>query len=375
MKWAIRNISVAGILLLAFLGFAQVAHATSSTDAYQQQVIADGAGDFWPMNEASDASGNTAVNVVTSSDDGTYNLKTGDVNTDHLGYPGPFYGEGDSSSLSPALYSENDTARQFVAPVASQDASVTNGFAASFWFNDPTDPTYFYGGGESVSISINNELKLGLNLDSNDWQPYAGTQWNWGGNSDYTDYTAPDDPAILTPGWHQLALTWDQTSCVLKIYVDGEFYRQAPPLSNYWCNYSGSQNTSNTIRAYADSSTYPGGGAGHSNAYMADISLYPYDLSASQIGSIYNSENSVSKIPASALYGEDNPSYKTLQAEKHGEPVSDATGNFSATKADLSVGGVGDLGFSRTYNSQAASNPTAAAGQLGYGCQLLIQIL
>jgi hypothetical protein len=39
MKWAIRNISVAGILLLAFLGFAQVAHATSSTDAYQQQVI------------------------------------------------------------------------------------------------------------------------------------------------------------------------------------------------------------------------------------------------------------------------------------------------------------------------------------------------
>jgi RHS repeat-associated protein len=63
----------------------------------------------------------------------------------------------------------------------------------------------------------------------------------------------------------------------------------------------------------------------------------------------------------STQWGGSNPSASGLQHPSCGDPVTCATGNFSETQADLSVGGQGvGLNLTRYYNSQAA-----AAGNTG----------
>jgi RHS repeat-associated protein len=68
------------------------------------------------------------------------------------------------------------------------------------------------------------------------------------------------------------------------------------------------------------------------------------------------------------LYGgsEGSPAAPNRVGCHAGDPVDCATGNFSETQHDLAVGGLGDLGLSRTYNAQAAAD-ASAPGRFGYG--------
>jgi RHS repeat-associated protein len=71
--------------------------------------------------------------------------------------------------------------------------------------------------------------------------------------------------------------------------------------------------------------------------------------------------------PASLQWGgPGNPSAPGQQHPTCGDPVSCATGNFSETQTDLSVGGRGvGLNLERTYNSQAGA--ASVKGAFGYG--------
>ena len=66
--------------------------------------------------------------------------------------------------------------------------------------------------------------------------------------------------------------------------------------------------------------------------------------------------------------GGENPSVLGHPESKCGDPVSCATGNFSETQTDFSVGGRGvGLDLARTYNSQAAVAAGRKKATFGYG--------
>jgi len=67
------------------------------------------------------------------------------------------------------------------------------------------------------------------------------------------------------------------------------------------------------------------------------------------------------------LYGPENPGEPNFAHSCAGKPVNCATGNETLSQTDLSVGGLGvPLGFTRTYNAQAAV-AQSSPGLLGYG--------
>jgi RHS repeat-associated protein len=76
--------------------------------------------------------------------------------------------------------------------------------------------------------------------------------------------------------------------------------------------------------------------------------------------------NPISPEQAAQWGGAENPSAPGMPHPTCGDPVSCATGNFSETQTDLSVGGRGvGLNLTRTYNSQAAA--AEQHGAFGYG--------
>jgi RHS repeat-associated protein len=76
--------------------------------------------------------------------------------------------------------------------------------------------------------------------------------------------------------------------------------------------------------------------------------------------------NGIIGDPSITWGGRENPSAPSQPHPTCGDPVSCATGNFSETQTDLSVGGRGvGLILERTYNSQAGA--AGVHGALGYG--------
>ena len=85
-----------------------------------------------------------------------------------------------------------------------------------------------------------------------------------------------------------------------------------------------------------------------------------------KIGKVYI-KTPVSREP-STQYGGHNPSAPGQEGSKCGDPVDCATGDFSETETDISIGGKGvGLALTRTYNSQAAVAGVSGAFGPGWG--------
>jgi RHS repeat-associated protein len=76
------------------------------------------------------------------------------------------------------------------------------------------------------------------------------------------------------------------------------------------------------------------------------------------------------EVPASSAAGGTNPAAPGVTQATAGDPVNTENGDFTQSATDLSVPGFGpSLGFTRTYDAQAARRQTVAGtpGPLGYG--------
>ncbi len=91
-----------------------------------------------------------------------------------------------------------------------------------------------------------------------------------------------------------------------------------------------------------------------------------YDIIDEVSGKFYFTDPLIVRESTSQYGGAENPSAPGESHASCGDPVSCATGNFSETQTDLSVGGRGvGLDLTRTYNAQAAAE--GIKGAFGYG--------
>jgi|GEM_PF-2094038 len=233
--------------------------ASSGAVAYDNQVVADGAVDFWPLDDASGAS--SATNVVNSSQAGTVGSGV------TLGQPGPvppqtaaaFNGKGDIGT--PA------------------NPSSSSGFSVVVWYNLegklPTNNPRLVAnshvdgnGGGGFELFV-------VGVGGNNWV-VGSVCWSVGQTPHGTGGGTLCTGQVSTSGWHMLAATW--TGSTLAVYQDGALVGTLA--------YSGSLAPGPEDVALGYDPDYS---SDYYTGDMADVALFTSALSAAQVAHLYES--------------------------------------------------------------------------------------
>jgi hypothetical protein len=231
------------------------ASAPGSGSYYPQAVLQDNPASFWRLGETN---GTTAADVKGAAN-GTYQ------NGVALGRPGPL-----RDGVTAAGFDGTDD-RVAVGDV--YDFANQSSYSVELWFNRTTLLEDRWNNLVSKADPAQNGAGWDIGVLMNDpaYHPLAV----------YTDRlstTGEDHIYTSTPvsaaAWHHVVVTYDGAK--LRIYLDGS-------LSNSRDSTTGVTNTSAGISIGADAN-----GAAPLNGSIADVAMYNYALSSSQVAAHYN---------------------------------------------------------------------------------------
>lgn len=311
-------------LLLVFVGSAR------ASTPYQQAILADSPVGYWTFDNASDLG-------ADSSGNGNNGTVYGDAITTTTGVDG-----------TAGLFDGNSY-------IDTPDVDLGTSFTVEAWFDTnydmPSgDTEYIMNRDEFNGSSRIFQLRLVSSGDSEFIALSGGG--DQGGVQDTFSSGSLDDG-----NWHYIAAVVQANTAAdtttSTLYVDGS------PVD---------RTTSPGLEPTSGSDIGLGAADGESGGddfrgALDEMAVYNKALTAAQIEAHYEAGGGRQPVSKSVLNGTDNPSTPDVPYTSDGEPVNDATGNFTATRTDLSVGGSAPLDFERTYNSSSA----ATDGTLGYG--------
>jgi hypothetical protein len=257
---------------------------TNPSASYDHTVVADGPSFFWPLN---DASTGTASDLSVNNFTGIYEPGAS------TGTTGPL--AGDTTDTATALDGQTGLV------TSQQSANNPQAFSIEGWFETTTNT-----GGKLIGFG-NAQTGWSTNYDRqiymmNDGQLVFGI-WN---NQTETIET----PNVYNDGqWHYVVATFDPV-LGMSLYVDGQqigsTYQTNPPIvaqnySGYWRvggdNLNGwnldpwGGQSQTTTATNTDSGTISEPNSYYFQGSMADVAVYPYTLTASQVVAHYAAAN------------------------------------------------------------------------------------
>jgi concanavalin A-like lectin/glucanase superfamily protein len=237
---------------------ARDASATSSGSYYANAVLADSPVGFWRLNETS---GTAATDLGSGAHNGTYQ------NGVSLNSSGPLQDAAGAASF--------DGSDDYVDLGDNYGFSGTASFSVEFWvkrMRSSTNWDQIVTKQKSTSVRSGWEIELagpGYGPD--------GSVWFQRWVSDAPSPTSAQSSGVLTIGrWNHVVGTYDGTT--LKIYINGVL--------------DGSGTDSRSMSAITQPLRFGTSGVGYElQGGLADVAIYTYALSASQVLAHYNARN------------------------------------------------------------------------------------
>lgn len=260
--------------------------ATDPSATYNQTVLGDSPSFFWPLNDAVGAS--TAQDLSPNGFTGTYETSGAQPG---VTVPGPLAGDTTDTVTS------FDGQTGLVSSTNSVSMNTQTAFSVEGWFKTTTN-----AGGMIVGFG-NSQTGWSSNYDRhiymmNDGQLVFGV---WNGQTETIE-----TPNVYNDGqWHYVVATFDPT-LGMALYVDGQLIgtnsnTSAQPYTGYWRvggdNLNGwnldpwGGQSQTTTATNTDSSTISEPNSYYFQGDVANVAVYPYALSATQVTTHYAAAN------------------------------------------------------------------------------------
>ena len=317
-------------VVTAAVAAATAAGAGTEPSTYESTVLDDGAAHYWPLDETS---GSTAADLLGQTP---------------MSFAGTAYKRGDDSVLAQG-YSTSFINSRYTSAFASQTtaAAAPSAFTEEAWIRTSTTTggvIMGYGSSTTGSSTSKDRMLYMTSAGKLMFMAYPDRLTSMGTTGSYNDGK-----------WHHVVLSMDYLNGA-TMYVDGEQVAQDASINR-------GQTFDGFWRIGGDSSSgLPSAPSTYFNGDIDEVAVYPYALSATQVGNHYTL-GTTGALPNQAPVAGIQLTPDGLKVSADASASADADGSIASYTWDFGDGSTAD-GVTAEHD-QSAIEASAAADEQG----------